>query len=218
MNVIKTLLVDDHEVVLTGYRRLLENAGDIKVIMEAKSGEMAYSAYIEHHPDVVVMDISMPGIGGLEAARKILQRDPKAKILIFSMHESEVFLNRALEAGALGYITKRSAATILEEAVRRVARGELFIAQEMMPHLIRKNVERKHNDETIPPFFDKLSAREFEIFMLFAAGKTSQEVADTLNLSIKTVSHHFINLKTKLNVGNVVELARLAIRHHLIEP
>ncbi len=214
MNMIRVLLVDDHEVVLSGYRRLLENAGDIKVIDEAHNGSEAYTAFVNHQPDVVVMDISMPGMGGLEAARKILQRDTGAHILIFSVHESEVFLNRALEEGVLGYITKRSAAKVMVEAVRQVARGEVYVGQELVSYLVRqKNVTPEDS-----ALLERLSPREFEIFLMLAEGKQATEIADVLNLSTKTISHHYTSIKNKLNAANVVELARLAIRHGLLEP
>lgn len=214
MNIIRVLLVDDHEVVLSGYRRLLENAGDIKVIGEAHNGAEAYAAFVTHQPDVVVMDISMPGMGGLEAARKILQRDASAHILIFSVHESEVFLNRALEEGVLGYITKRSAAKVMVEAVRQVARGEVYVGQELVSYLVRQKNVAPENIALL----ESLSPREFEIFLMLAEGKQATEIAEVLNLSTKTISHHYTSIKNKLNATNVVELARLAIRHGLLEP
>ncbi|OUD14106.1 response regulator [Thioflexithrix psekupsensis] len=214
MSIIRVLLVDDHEVVLSGYRRLLENAGDIKVIDEARDGAAAYLSYVEHQPDVVVMDISMPGMGGLEAARKILQRDPNAHILIFSVHETEVFLNRALEEGVLGYITKRSAAKVMVEAVRQVAKGEAYVGQELVGYLVRQ----KNTPPDDTSVLERLSPREFEIFLMLAEGKQATEIAEVLNISTKTVSHHYTSIKNKLNASNVVDLTRLAIRHRLLEP
>jgi two-component system invasion response regulator UvrY len=212
MNTIRVLLADDHEVVRAGYRRLLESTSDIKVIVEASSGEEAYTAYVKHQPDVVIMDISMPGIGGLEAIIKIRYHDNNARVLVFSVHENEVFLIRALEEGVLGYITKRSAAKVMIEAVREVAAGKTFIGQELQPFLI-KNLAGKNN-----PLFESLSSREFEVFLLLAEGKTVIEVANLLNLSPKTVGHHNTHLKKKLKVTTIAELTRLAIREGLLEP
>ncbi len=212
MTTIRVLLVDDHEVVRAGYRRLLENTTDIKVIAEAKSGEEAYVYYAKHQPDIVVMDLSMPGIGGLEAIRKIKIYDKKAQILVFSVHESDIFLERCLHEGVLGYITKRSAAKTMIEAVRQVAMGEVFIGQELQVYLT-KDRGKKDN-----PIFAMLSTREFEIFLLLAEGKTVNEIAELLKLSPKTVGHHYTSVKSKLMASTTAELTRLAIREGLLQP
>lgn len=211
MSTIRVLLVDDHEVVRSGYHRLLENTADIKVVAEANSGEEAYSAYTKYQPEVVIMDLSMPGIGGLEAIRKIRSYDKNAKVLVFSVHESDIFLNRALEEGVLGYITKRSAAKVMVEAVSQVAQGKTYIGSEMQPLLVK---ERGNNNSVLAA----LSPREFEVFLLLAEGKSVIEIADILSLSSKTVGHHYTSVKNKLNVGNAAELTRLAIREKLVEP
>jgi len=212
MGKVSVLLVDDHEVVRAGYRRLFENTGDdIEVIDEATDGEQAYQLYLEHRPGVVVMDLTMPGIGGLDACRRILARDRNAHILVFSVHENEIFLNRALDQGVLGYISKRNASRVMIEAVRCVARGELFIGQEMMPFLVKRKASQDNQR------IAGLSPREFEIFRLRADGKSVNEIADLLNLSPKTVGHHNTSVKQKLDVGNDAELTRLAIRLGLIE-
>jgi len=209
---IKVLLVDDHEVVRAGYRRLFESSDDIEVVAEATDGEQAYRLYLQHQPTVVVMDLTMPGIGGLDASRRILARDNSARILVFSVHENEIFLNRALDQGILGYISKRSASRVMIEAVRRVAKGEMFIGQEMMPFLVKRN----GSDES--RLIAGLSPREFEVFRLRAEGKSVNEIAELLNVSPKTVGHHSTSVNQKTGVSNSAELTRLAIRAGIVIP
>jgi two-component system invasion response regulator UvrY len=212
MQPIRVLLVDDHEVVRGGYRRLFDSTEDIEVIAEATSGEEAYSLYLEHQPSVVVMDLSMPGIGGLDASRRILTRDSAARILVFSVHENEVFLNRALDQGVLGYISKRSASRVMIEAVRQVAAGTPFIGQEMVPFLAKRKASADSQ------LVGALSPREFEVFRLYAEGKSVNEIAEMLNVSPKTVGHHNTSVKQKLGLANSAELTRLAIRLGLVAP
>jgi two-component system invasion response regulator UvrY len=212
MNRIRVLLTDDHEVVRGGYRRLFESTPDIEVIAEADSGEQAYSCYSEHRPDVVVMDLTMPGMGGLEAGRRILAFDNSARILVFSVHENEVMLNRALDMGVQGYISKRSASQVMIEAVRQVAAGKLYIGQELMPYLLKRNVTP--DAEQIAG----LSQREFEVFRLLVNSKSVNDIAELLNLSPKTVGHHVTSIKTKLGMSNIASLTRLAIRLNIVTP
>ena len=212
MGLISILLADDHVVVRAGYRRLLENTPDIEVIAEVASGEDAYSRYCEQHPDVVVMDLTMPGMGGLEASRRILAYDGSAKILVFSVHENEVMLNRALDLGVLGYISKRSASRVMIEAVRKVAAGEMYVGQEMMSHLVKRTTSS--DTELV----SELSPREFEVFRLLADSKSVNEIARLLNLSPKTVGHHMTQIKNKLHINNIAGLTRLAIRLGIITP
>jgi two-component system invasion response regulator UvrY len=212
MSTIQVLLADDHEVVRAGYRRLLENTLDIRVIAEAENGDEAYTNYVKHHPDVVIMDLSMPGMDGFGAIRKILAYDKKARILIFSVYENEIYLSRVLDEGVLGYITKRSAAKVMIEAVRQVAQGKPFIGQEMQSYLVHKK------SPGTSPLRDRLSPREFEVFLLLAQGKTVNDIAEILNLSSKTVGHHYTHIKNKLKVSSVAELTRIAIREELLDP
>lgn len=212
MMTIRVLLTDDHEVVRAGYTRLLESTSDIDVIAEASSGEEACMNYFECRPDVLIMDLNMPGMGGLEACRRIRARDPKANILVFSVHENEVMLERALDAGIKGYISKRSASRVMIQAVRKVAAGDVYVGEEMMSHLVgqRKSVDGGQLKDLTP--------REFEVFRLLADSKSVNEIAGILNISPKTVGHHMTHIKEKLGISNIAGLTHLAIRLGIIIP
>jgi len=204
------LLVDDHAVVREGYRRLLERTDDLVVVGEAASGEEAYRLFGELEPRVVVMDISLPGIGGIEAARRILARDSAARILMFSVHEDVVFSSRALQTGARGYVTKASAPEVLVEAVRLVAAGKLYISHDMAQELAVQMVPGHHNP------LQALSAREFEVFRLLVAGHRIEEIARILSLSTKTVANYQSSIRQKLDVSNTAQVVRLALSQGLL--
>ncbi len=208
---IRVLLVDDHAVVRAGYQMLLKNSSEIEVVAEAETGEQACKAFIDIHPDVVIMDLSMPGIGGLEAIRRILARDANAKVLVFSMHEDTAFVEQALQAGAQGYLTKSSAPEILVEAIKELASGKSHIDSE----IAQKLAFQKSRGKDSP--FSNLSTREFEIFCLLAEGLNTSEIAKRLSLSYKTVANYSTQIKSKLNVTTVAEIARLAIRHKILD-
>lgn len=210
-NKIRVLLVDDHAVVRAGYQMLLQNTDDIEVVSEADSGELACKHYVDSEPDVVVMDLSMPGMGGLEAIRRIVARDSDARILVFSMHESTIFVEQALQAGARGYITKSSAPEVLIEAIRELAAGRSHIDSEIAQQLAFKKTKGENT-----PFSD-LSTREFEIFCLLAEGLNTSEISKRLSLSYKTVANYSTQIKSKLEVSTVAEIARIAIRYKIIE-
>jgi two-component system invasion response regulator UvrY len=182
------------------------------VIAEASSGEEAYQDYFKYHPDVLVMDLSMPGMGGLEASMRILAKDSAAKILVFSVHENEVFLTRALDSGISGYISKRSASQVMIEAVRQVAAGSVYVGQEMMPYLVKRKTTPE--SDTVAG----LTPREFEVFHLLADSKSVNDIAAILHLSPKTVGHHCTSVKKKLGVPDIAALTRLAIRMGVITP
>lgn len=209
---LKIMLADDHAVVRMGFRLLLGGAPDLEVVAEAESGEQACKVFPETHPDVVVMDISMPGIGGLEALKRILAKQPDARVLMLSAHDDTIHPKRALEAGALGYLSKRSAPEALIAAVRQVANRKIFLE----PELAQQLAVEKLTGERSP--VEVLSGREFEVFMLLAQGKSVAEIAEMLFLSPRTVGTHLYNIKQKLNAANSAEIALIAMRAGLLEP
>ena len=205
------VLVDDHAVVRAGVRRLLEQETLFEVIGEAESGEKAYKIFGELKPDVMVMDLSMPGMGGLESIRRILMRHERARILVLSMHEDLSFANQALKLGAKGYLIKNTLGDDLVKSIQMVARGEIFLSDE-----IAKKMGMQSTSGTEDPI-DELSAREFEIFRLLAEGLEIDAIAATLNISSKTVSNYQTMIKQKLNINTAVELIRYAIKTGVIK-
>lgn len=212
MSKIDVMLVDDHAVVRMGFKMLLEADSDIKVVAEAESGESAIRTYIDCKPNVVVMDITMPGMGGLEAIERILAKDSSARILVLSAHEDSVHPKRVLNAGAMGYLTKRSAAEELIKAIRTVAGGKKYIEANVAQQMAIQQLTGEQNP------VDVLSDREFEVFMALAKGKTTNEIAEALFLSPRTVGTHLYNIKQKLNANNSAEIALIAMRSGLIDP
>jgi DNA-binding NarL/FixJ family response regulator len=211
MMTIKLILVDDHAVVRSGLRRLLELNKQVEVIAEADSGEQAYQCYGELKPDIVVMDISMPGMGGLESARRIIKRYPTAKIIVFSMHETASFASQAIKSGVKGYVTKTGAAEDLTRAVLEVANGKTFLSAEVAQKIALETLSGQ--DDPI----HQLSGREFEVFRLLAEGKKVEEVAEMLKISQKTVANYYTMIKQKLGVTSPIDMVRFAIRHGLVE-
>jgi DNA-binding NarL/FixJ family response regulator len=211
MNKIKVLLIDDHAVVRAGFRLLLSSAENICVIAEAERGEQALALYTEQPPDIVVIDLSMPGIGGLECIRRLVQRDSAVKILVFSIHDEAVYVDRAIHAGAKGYITKNSAADIMLEAIYEIAEGKSYIEKGLLPE---ENLLPALS--TYQAIIEQLSSREFDIFCLLAKGLTAHDIAAQLCLSYKTIANYNTQIKAKFNVGSVVELAHIAIALKLI--
>lgn len=210
MNVLSILLVDDHPVVREGYRRLLESQPGYRILAEAEDAAAAYRAYKEVTPDVVIMDISLPGAGGLEAVRHIRQWDRGAKILVFTMHANTAFALKAFEAGAIGYVTKSSDASELIRAVGIVARGERALSDDIA-HAVA--AERLSADR-LPT--DELSPRETEILRLLAFGRTTDEIADLLNISAKTVQNYHYQIKSKIGARTDAHLVWLAVGAGLV--
>ena len=209
---IKVLLADDHAVVRTGFRLLLQSQPDINVVAEAQSGEAACQMYAELSPDVVVMDLGMPGMGGLEAMRRIRARNPAARVLALSAHDDPMHARRALREGALGFLSKRSAPEALIEAISAIAGGRRYIDPALAQKLALAEIEGAARSP-----IEQLSEREFEVFIRLAGGATVQKIADDLKLSASTIGTHLYNIKQKLGVVNQSELTLLAIRHGLIE-
>jgi DNA-binding NarL/FixJ family response regulator len=208
---IAVLLVDDHAVVRAGFRMLLANTGYISVDGEASRGEEVFRLYNDTRPDVVVMDLSMPGIGGLECIRRLCNKDPHAKILVFSIHSERVYVERALQAGAKGYIAKSSAPNILAEAITHIARGATYIESALnYPHpgiIPQPNPLQR---------IQALSPREFDIFKLLASGYKTREIAAELSIGYKTAANYSTQIKTKLGANTVADLAQLAYMSGII--
>jgi two-component system invasion response regulator UvrY len=209
---IRVLLVDDHAVVRMGFRLLLQSVAEMSVVAEADSGEVACQLYLELSPDVVVMDLAMPGMGGLEALRRIRARHSQAQVLTLSAHDDPMHARRALQEGALGFLSKRSAPEALLEAVTVVAAGRRYLD----PVLAQKLALAEFDGGAKSPV-ERLSEREFEVFVRLAGGATVQRIALDLSLSASTIGTHLYNIKQKLGVVNQSELTLIAIRHGLID-
>jgi len=207
---IRVMLVDDHALVRMGFRMLLADAS-VEVVSECENGEQACIEYPRAKPDVVVMDLSMPGMGGLEAVRRLLAQDPKARILALSAHEDTAHPRRVLRAGALGYLTKRSAPEALIAAVTAVAAHEAYVD----PQTARSLAMAQVKGETSPA--ETLSEREFSVFLQLARGMTVAQIAENLKLSPSTVGTHLYHVKQKLGASNQSELTLVALQWGLIQ-
>lgn len=211
MNVIRVMLVDDHAIVRMGFKLLLQEAEDIEVVAEAANGEDALKLYPDVMPDVVVMDISMPGMGGLEAVLRLLAKDATARILVLTAHDDSAHPKRLFKAGAQGYLSKRSAPEELRQAILQVAGGTLYLD----PTLARTMAMEQFTGTQNP--VDVLTDREFEVFMLLAKGQSVARIAEALFLSPRTVGTHLYNIKQKLRADNAAELTLIALRNGLLD-
>ena len=204
------MLVDDHAVVREGYRSVLQKQPGLRVIAEASDGAEAYRLYKEVQPDVVVMDLAMPGVGGIEAIRRIRQWDREARILVFTMHENPGFAVQAIRAGARGYVTKTSPPETLVRAVLDVLAGRIAVSPDIDHQLALGRLA----GDTVAT--DVLTAREFEVLQMLLAERTTQEIAEALHISPKTVANLHSLIKDKLGVGSDIELVRLALRQGIL--
>ncbi len=209
---IKILLVDDHELVRIGIKRLLQDVAGIKVIAEASTGEEAIRLAKEIQPDVVLMDVQMPGIGGLESARKMIRQNPEIKVLALTVHDDEPYPSRFLQAGAAGYITKGCDTNEMVRAIRTVHSGQRYLSSEIAQQLALKRFAK---DEDSP--LDDLSERELQIMLMITSGQKVQEISDKLCLSPKTVNSYRYRIFEKLAIENDVELTLFAMRLGLVD-
>jgi two-component system, NarL family, invasion response regulator UvrY len=211
MQKITVMLVDDHMIVRSGVRRLLESNSDFEIVAEAESGEQAYEFFPKHEPDITLMDLNMPGMGGIESIIRIKNRYPNAKIIVLSMYEHGPFIAQAMKAGAKGYLTKSSLGEELVKAIKAVAQGRNFMSSAVAQNFAIDSVTKSQNP------FDDLNAKEFEIFRLLAQGKEIEEIADALKLSGKTIANYQSIIKKKLNVNTSIEIVKLALQNGLID-
>lgn len=203
---ITVVLVDDHAIVRAGFRLLLSTETDIEVIAEAEKGEQVLQLYADLKPDVIVMDLSMAGLGGLEATRRLVSRYEEAKVIVFSVHHENVYISRAMNAGAKGYICKQAHPDVLITAIKEVANGRCYVESNLL--------EASNSDfQTIVKEF---SPREFDVFLLLAKGLTAHDVAGHLCLSYKTAANYGTNIRAKLKVNSSAELAHIALSLNLM--
>jgi two-component system, NarL family, response regulator NreC len=215
MSAIRILLADDHNVMRRGLRLLLESQPDFKVVAEAADGRQAVAQAEAHKPDVVVLDVAMPNLSGIEAAQRILSDAPSVAVVVLSMHSDEGYVLRALKAGAKGYLLKDSAEGDLIEAIRAVTQGKTFFSPEISRMLVEDYV-REIRSRGVEDSYELLTSREREVLQMIAEGRSNKEVATALNLSLYTVETHRRNLQDKLNLHSLAELILYAVRKRVI--
>jgi DNA-binding NarL/FixJ family response regulator len=211
---IKVLLADDHSIVRAGLRRIVEESGDMQVVAEADDGREAIELVKKAAPDVAVIDISMPGLDGLEVINQLQSRHPELPILVLTMHEEGQYVVRAIQAGAMGYLTKQSAPEQLVNAIRKVKDGQRYLTDDAAEALALR-VARGSDGQSL---LDSLSMREMQVLRRLALGQTNREIARAYHISIKTVDTYRARLLKKLGLRNNAELSRFAIQNQLIEP
>ena len=206
----RLLLVDDHPVVLDGYRQMLNAQPDLEVCATAANVAAALEAVAREHPDLVLADLTMPGRGGLDLVKDLAVLHPQVKVLVCSMHDEMLYAERALHAGAKGYLTKDSPGSVMLAAIRRVLDGGIYVSERLAARVLDAFANARPRGSTSP--LEKLSDREFEVFQLFGQGRTAKEIAAQLNLSPKTVSVHRDHIKEKMEFATSAEMIRQAVR------
>ncbi len=212
---IRVILADDHHLVRQGIRSLLEKADDLKIVAEAENGQEAVTLTERLTPDVLVMDIAMPRLNGIQAAEQIRSLGLKTQVVILSMHFDETLVRQALRSGVRGYLLKNSVVEELLLAIRAAGRGEIYLSPAISEIVVTDLMTGQADLSTASPF-DQLSSREREVLKLIAEGATNKAIAEAMNISVKTVEKHRTNLMTKLNVHDLTGLVRTAIKHGLI--
>ena len=209
---INVLLTDDHELVRTGIRRLLEDSKQVKIVGEADCGEDSLQLAQSLNPDVILMDVNMPGIGGVEACRRILQRNPKQKIIVLTVHNEQTFPKRLLEIGAKGYLTKDCGVDEMIKAIKQVNSGGSYIASTIAQQLALSLLP---GNDANP--IDRLSRREFQVMLMISQGLTNVEISDKLCLSPKTISTYRLRVLEKLDAHNEVDLIKIAVEQGMVD-
>jgi DNA-binding NarL/FixJ family response regulator len=209
MKSIRVLLADDHTLVRAGFRALLRSLGDVEIVAEAGDGNDALRLIEAHQPDVVLLDIAMPGLNGLEVAARVAQRFPNVRVMMLSMYANEEYVLQALRAGAAGYLLKDADSNELELAVRAVARGDTYLSPPVSKSVIEDYVRRVSSQ---PGSLDRLTPRQREVLQFIAKGHTTKEIAQMLNISVKTAETHRTQLMQQLDIHDIAGLVRYAIR------
>ncbi len=217
MKQIKIILADDHQIVRDGIKALLEKEDNIKIIDEAADGKELLEKIKQHKPDIVLMDISMPEISGIEATKILSTQEPDIKVLILSMYLNEDFILDAIKAGAKGYLPKNTTKLELIDAINTINSGNNFFSQKVSSVIINSYVKKEQNEDGEKIITKKLTSREIEILKLFAEGYTNKEIADNLFISIRTVESHKNHIMKKFNVKNTVQLIKLALKNKIID-
>ena len=210
---ITILLIDDHPVVHSGYGRLFETTAKFRLIAAADNGKTGCIQYELHHPDVTIVDLNMPDIGGIETIRRIKKKNPDAKILVFSMHCNKTLANRALDMGATGFLTKQSDFSQMTTAIHKVSQGQSYLD----PILLEQGFEEDSIENTHSVTLSALSKREFQLFKLFAEGNSCAQVAEMISISPKTAGVHHASIMKKLKLQNPTQLVRMAIKYNIIQ-
>ena len=215
MTAMRVVLADDHTLFRAGMCALLDKLPDVQVVAEARDGREAVHMVETHHPDLVLMDIAMPGLNGLEATRRLVKAFPAIRVLILSMHKSEEYVWQALRAGAAGYLLKDADLAELALAITAVTRGETYLSPPISKHLIREYVQRVGGEDTT---LERLTPRQREILQLIAEGQTTKAIAQRLGLGVKTVETHRTQMMKRLGIHDIAGLVRYAIRMGMVLP